>query len=79
MNKIKLQVDFYADGFRSGIIEVPSEIEIYRDWPKRLYITKELVKHLPKDRIWKLSINPLTAWRDDVIVIIRARKINENY
>lgn len=78
MNKMKLEVDFYADGFRSGVIEVPQSIEVYNDDKRRMYIAEKLVEHLPNDRDWKLSINWLDARNYNIIVIIRARKINEN-
>ena len=79
---IKLSVDFYADGFRSGIIEVPVELKYMSDEQKRIAVTEKLVQHLPKRRKWwekgsgwYFSEGPFL--RDDVITIIRAKIIKK--
>lgn len=66
-DKIKIKVDFYADDFWSGIIEVPKDLENYNEEIRRSYVTKELLKRLPQYRNWNFS---------DVKIII-AKKILE--
>ena len=47
-------LNLYADGFRSGIIEVPSSLETCDDTSKRRYIKEVLIQHLPP-RNWKYN------------------------
>ena len=55
--KIKLKVDFYANGFRSGIIEIDKYFwekrNIMEDRDKEKIICQELAKHLPYNN-WKI-------------------------
>jgi len=60
---IKLDVDFYADGFKSGTIEVPKEVESFGECGKRTYIKEVLMTHLSRQR----------KWSHDEITIITAK------
>lgn len=51
-DKIRIKVDFYADGFRSGIIEVPKDLLNYGENERRVYVIQELIKRLPQDKKW---------------------------
>jgi len=73
---MKLKVDFYADGFRSGVIEVPKNIDVFNDNKKRIYITEKLVEHLSQDRNWTFGRNPQKFIPSNTdIIIITAKKI----
>jgi len=76
--EVKIKVDFYADGFRSRVIEIPNNLWLYYDCEKRIYIAEKLAEHLPQDRNWTFGRNPQEFIRSDTdIIIITAKKIKD--
>ena len=63
---IKLKVDFYADTFRSGFLDVPKELEDCSEALCRQYVLNVL--HSAKGKLWEPG---------DVVIITCKKVTNE--
>jgi len=75
---MRIKCDFYADGFREGIVEIPGEMNDYlhySDSQKKILLAEKLVEHLPnRSGGWKIG----GTGREDNSIIFITSKILQN-